>query len=516
MHYFSPLRIVTLLVLTPIYNALLVNNVTSIEQQGTTDLDCTNPDKNLRPACYDALQVDSNISTWWEQNQNDCETNYAGYGFVSCFQQKVGRGELLNQQCNKMGPGQCTRPGNFSHYEPWEYYALSSIFGIWQWFNSIYDASDFADGTASDRVANITATFNPDKPKNPIDLLSVLSAISAGLGLISGPIASSVLVLDSELLVSGYPSFLDAEAAQPTFDNETTGHAVVNDALFAHGSLDDQTLQFDQIEARLGDVVIAFQSNVANALDVLQSNVASFRSFALHGAYIAPDTDLNASTSILTQSLTTYVVSQCLQANEYSIYFTPNTNPYELRTNGSLPSKYNGYVNCQDPPDKYGVCDRWYSNGKGAFSLWGGPNWDNDYFALMETMFSKGWTTGELLFDGALSCWINVTVNGGSPQLGINTTTMRPLCISSVNVLMYTQPTVCIGPSHGCPQTTYQNGTSCFWEWPNDGCGNDGWDYQGECNIIDGACSGQPITDFRLAVKEANGPCNAYLDSLGL
>ena len=88
--------------------------------------------------------------------------------------------------------------------------------------------------------------------------------------------------------------------------------------------------------------------------------------------------------------MTTYVVSQCLQADSYYMFYTPDTKLYKLRTNGSLPFKFNSYVNCQDPPDEYGVCDRWYFKGKDAFSLEGGPNVDNKNFALVEKIFSKG------------------------------------------------------------------------------------------------------------------------------
>ena len=160
------------------------------------------------------------------------------------------------------------------------------------------------------------------------------------------------------------------------------------------------------------------------------------------------------------------------------MFSTPDSNSYELRTNASLPPTFDSYINRQNPLDEYGVCDRWYFNGKDAFSLKGGLNVDNKKFALMETIFSKGWTTGELLFDGALSCWIGVTVNDGSAQPSINTTTQQPICVFNVYVSMYTQPIICVRPGPSCPQSTYQKGTSCFWEGlGNDGCGSDSFVY---------------------------------------
>lgn len=93
--------------------------INPLSQRGAnTSSDCTNPEKDLTPACYDELLVDANLETWWDQNQNDCETSYAAYGFASCFQQKMGKYVLLDQQCNGTSPGQCTGPGNLTSYEP--------------------------------------------------------------------------------------------------------------------------------------------------------------------------------------------------------------------------------------------------------------------------------------------------------------------------------------------------------------------------------------------------------------
>ena len=60
-----------------------------------------------------------------------------GASFVSCYQQSVG---IPQQACDTIGPDQCDFPLSFARegYTPQQAYALYAIFGIWQWFNSLY------------------------------------------------------------------------------------------------------------------------------------------------------------------------------------------------------------------------------------------------------------------------------------------------------------------------------------------------------------------------------------------
>ncbi|CAF9934288.1 MAG: hypothetical protein ALECFALPRED_005908 [Alectoria fallacina] len=476
--------------------------MTLISQRGTnTSSDCANPEKDLTPACYDDLLVDANLEAWWDENQVDCETNYADYGFGSCFQQKMGKYVLLDQQCNGTSPGQCTGPGNFTSYEPWVYYTLTSVFGVWQWFKSIYYASDFANGIASDRVGNITRTLNPLKPEDPLDLTQLLLVISAAVGLIAAP-ASAALTFGS-IIQQGIPRGVDP---------------VVNELLFT-GTLESQVLDFDQIEAQLSDVIVAFQSNVANSLNTILSNFTSFREFARHGAYIAPDANLNASTTILTQYLTTWVVSKSLGSRYDNVVFWQDTNPYDLRHNGSLPSKQYGFVNCQDPPDSYGVCDRWYFNGRDSYQLRDGlANSDVTQYSLMETMFREGWTTGQLLFDGALSCAVHTAVTSDAPDTTINATNLQPQCLSNLFMLM---------AAPELPSRPGQTINDCFWALDDLGssCSGYRFDYlyapynsptlNKAFDILPTNLT-LPITNNRVAIEQFDGPVNAYLDSLGM
>jgi len=91
-------------------------------------------------------------------------------------------------------------------------------------------------------------------------------------------------------------------------------------------------------------------------------------------------------------------------AHGVEIISTPDTNPWDLRHNGSLPLEYNNNVNCQDLPDEYGVCSNCFFDGKDSCSLIDGQPDEKNHFALPESLLSNGWTTGEALFVGVKDC----------------------------------------------------------------------------------------------------------------
>lgn len=346
-------------------------------------------------------------------------------------------------------------------------------------------------------MGNITQTLNPLKPQDPLDLAQILLAISAAVGVIAAP--SSAALTFGSIVQQGIPTGVDP---------------VVNELLFT-GTLESQVLDFDQIEAQLSDVIVAFQSNVANSLNAIQNNFTSFRNFARHGTYIAPDANLNASTTILTQYLTTWIVSACLASQNYFVVLWPDTNPYDLRHNGSLPSKHDSYVNCQDPPDSYGVCDRWYFNGKDSYMLDDGIG--SNKYSLMETIFGEGWTTGQLLFDGALSCALHTAVTSDAPNTAINATNLQPQCVSSLPMWM------------SAIFDTDETVNQCFWDVDNEStdCQWYAFDYlhgsfsnsplgYGDGVKVPSSNVTLPITDNRVAIEQMGGPVNSYLDSLGM
>ena len=126
--------------------ALLQNQTMMNTTSGSANIDCNNLMQNLSIPCWDELDVSGYLAQWWKQNQGYCES--IGFGFATCYQSSIG---MQQQACDITGPNQCTFPDNFAAggYSHLEAYALYAIFGIWQWFESIYEAVGNADVTVS-------------------------------------------------------------------------------------------------------------------------------------------------------------------------------------------------------------------------------------------------------------------------------------------------------------------------------------------------------------------------------
>ena len=126
--------------------ARLQNQTMMNTTSGTSDTSCLNLKQNLTVSCWDSLGMSDYLQKWWSQNEAHCQSIMVG--FASCYQQSLG---IEQQACDTTGPGQCDFPINFAAggYSPQEAYALYTIFGIWQWFQSIYSAIENADVSVS-------------------------------------------------------------------------------------------------------------------------------------------------------------------------------------------------------------------------------------------------------------------------------------------------------------------------------------------------------------------------------
>lgn len=144
----------------------------SLSQQAndtSNSTDCTDLSWNLRPECWDILNIPIWLTEWWDSNVNTCEAHNAS--FASCFQQMAG---IEQQQCDTIGPGLCAFPTNITAFSPQQAYVLYSIFGIWQWFFSIYQGIGNANLGAHGPVGKIVEAINPVKRTLPFSLRSPL------------------------------------------------------------------------------------------------------------------------------------------------------------------------------------------------------------------------------------------------------------------------------------------------------------------------------------------------------
>ena len=325
------------------------------------------------------------------------------------------------EQCDTTGPNMCDYPADFTGYTPQQAYTLYSIFAIWQWFESIYEAVGNADVSSTGRVGKIVKTLNPEVPQSQ-SLGNFLQALSALTPLITSPAT----------LVENVGKFI-GKAFTETALRQSPG---VIKQLNPTGTLDSEIVQINNLYDGLATVKTTYQKNISAALALVQQDFTTFASFAADGAFIAPRGSLEANTENLTLSLETYIISQCLTANNIIVTLARDTNPHALATNGSLTTS--SLVSC-DYYDEYGVCSAWWydPDSNSAYALSNIGDLTTNYYDLMETMFSEGWTTGSELFLGAKACADWVQANGGDNGPALNTATMQPRCISNIQVCVW-------------------------------------------------------------------------------
>ncbi len=334
----------------------------------------------------------------------------------------------------------CGAPGNFSDYSPQEFYVLQSIHGVWWWYTSIWWAVLDAGFLVSLNASAIVREINPINPGD-ISLGVLLSALSAGFGFLAFPASQAGTA---------------AASIVATAIGQAPGLAK---ALLPTGSLDSEFTQLSSIDTALSRVVQHFQINLANTLNETLFDFTSFMSFATNGSFIAQPPSLNASTGRLTKVLSTFIVSQTLQANNIIATVAYDVSPYNLTHDvgpKQLLLQNHWHVNCQDEPNEYGICDNWWYNrkpgenfteGRGAYALFNMGDIGKNYYDLMNTMFAQGWTLGEDLFLGARQCMEQIdrqNINGFAEyrqaySLSINPLTLEPKCASNVRLCEWDQ-----------------------------------------------------------------------------
>ena len=392
--------------------------------------DCSDLKQNLTWECWNQLNMTQYLEGWWSANQTQCVERNAS--FASCYQQLTG---YEQEQCDTTGPSMCNYPADFDGYTPHEAYTLYTIFAIWQWFESIYEAIGNADLSATGTVGKIVKTINPELPSTQ-SLGNFLQALSAMTPVLSAP-ATLVETLGKTV----------GKAVTETAMRQSPG---VIKQLNPTGTLDSEFVQVNDLYNGLSIIKTTYQQNISNALAMVQGNFTTFSLFAADGAFIAPRSSLEADTQNLTLSLETYIVSQCLNATNMIVTLSRDTNPYELAHNGSLTTP--GLISC-DSYDQYSVCSAWWydPDTNAAYSLSSLTNPEKNWYDLMETIFSSGWTTGSNLFRGARECADYVAKNGGDRSPALNTDTMAPRCLSNIQVCVWDKD--CDLEDHNCEYT---------------------------------------------------------------
>ena len=387
------------------------------------------------------------LNDWWKANQAACGAHTS---FVSCYQQSVG---VEQQQCDSTGPNMCDYPENFNGYTPQQAYTLYTIFAIWQWFESIYEAIENADLSAGGPIGKIVKTINPEV-KQEQSLGNFLQALTALTPLLTFPASLGKAITSvTETTLRQSPGVF--KQLNPT------------------GTLDSEVVQISDIYDGLSTIKTTYQQNISNALALVQNDFATFTLFAANGSFIAPRSSLQAETQNLTAALQTYIVSSCLTSSNIIITLARDTNVQELVHNGSMTTP--GLIQC-DSYDSYGVCSTWWydPDTNAAYGLSSLRDMNENFYDLLETLFSNGWTTGADLFLGARACADHQAIYGGANAPNIDPVTMMPRCLSNVQVCVWDQS--CQPGDSSCAFTGEYGRDLCKppygYEW--DSCGGNG------------------------------------------
>ena len=205
------------------------------------------------------------------------------------------------------------------------------------------------------------------------------------------------------------------------------------------GTLDSQFTDFNTISAGLSIVKSTYQANITQALKLVQANFTTFNTFAQHGAFIAPKSDLQAQTLNLTTSLFTFIIAQALKDSNVNIVMARDTNPLSLATNGSLSSTNPDLLGC-NTMDSYSLCGEWWFDNTTniAYGLSNIADPTKKYGDTISKLFKNGWTTGPDLFRNARDC-ADYVAAGGSPTPSLDDQHMLPRCISNTQVCVFDQ-----------------------------------------------------------------------------
>ena len=289
-----------------------------------------------------------------------------------------------------------------------DFYVAYNIYSIYTFFNGYYLAIGNARSAATDSIGAIVALLDPPKKTNGL-LNDLLTALSVGLSFVApdaGPLVGA--------LVNGL--------------QQAPGVAKY---LFPVGTLDTQVAQFDQIANSMGTITSYLQDNVTSALAAIQQDASTFLAITGSGNFsVTPVPTISEKSDSILSALNTYVISQCLQANNWVIARAIDTDVNELQANGSavgwnIPNCGNGY-------DGNSICGAYYFNKaiNVSFTITNNGDLSNDPTDAMRQLFAN-WTTPDQLFNGAAQCQVQ---GGSAPVVTTGASGIDASCLSNLKV----------------------------------------------------------------------------------
>lgn len=392
---------------------LLLQSAISVPAVASTE-SCNDPAGvvPLNPTCWNTLFIGMYVAEWSVLHNTTCPP---GTPFAQCFLETLNMGEV---DCVGITSGTCPPPSwiqfQANNISVQDFYVAYNIYSVWSFFNGYYTAIGNARSAATDSIGAIVALLDPPKSTNVL-LNDILTALSVGLSFVSvdaGPLVGAIV----------------------TGIQQAPG---VGNFLFPVGTLDTQVAQFDEIANSLGTVTSYFQENITSALAAIQNDSETFLAIVGSGNFsVTPVPSIADQSDSMLTALNTYVISQCLQANNWVITRAIDTDVNQLQDNGSavgwnIPGCGTGY-------DSNSICGAYYFNGaiRVSFSLDKLDDMANNPTPDMSQFFAN-WTTPDLLFNGAAQCEAQ---GGSAPNVTIGASGIDASCLSNLKVCTWYVP----------------------------------------------------------------------------
>ncbi|KAL8851790.1 MAG: hypothetical protein Q9221_003304 [Calogaya cf. arnoldii] len=375
-------------------------------------------------------------------------------GFADCFfYLQIGSGA----NCTSFtGRSQCSSPDTREFKGrpngAQAYYVAFNIWNIQNWFFTYYLAVNGANGLAAESVDTIARTLNLPAPKK-FPILDLLSALAFAFGLLSpSGYAAAIPLLGRP--IAGLAAQAPGEYLLRAIQNAPT----LSRNLVATGNLGDSAVQIASLNSDLARIVSQLQTNIQNAI-------------VQDGYFSTQIENLNTITQNVTLSLNTYIVSQALQNDDVIITRALNTDINELQANGSA---YGYETGCGYGYDEWGMCGCWWydSTNRISYGLESQKNMLDNFTEPLESLFSLGTTTPELLFLNSQFCAdASGSTQGNAPGTALSTDmgVWNTECISNVKIC--TWDTVNLGVEH---EYTDCEREPAFAREPCDGAWNSG------------------------------------------
>ncbi|KAK1561440.1 uncharacterized protein LY79DRAFT_574233 [Colletotrichum navitas] len=335
--------------------------------------------KGIQPGCWQALDMNNYLSTWWQNNGATC--NSTNRGFAQCYLDMAG---LITWSCDFININGCSPPPSgpqISYHSPQEFYTVWNIYAINLFFTNYQQGLMQGQAAAIGAVAEIVKVVAPPVKKNtatpkigPIvgTAIGLIGAFGPAVGMLGVPVVIPFLLILAPLgNVGGFASILfPAETVSP--------------------------VPWEGLSEALGNQVNDFQKNIGKALNAVQTDFNIFFGLTSSGLFSQKlPTKLPENTDYMYHSLLKWTFNSALEANNYFVVKNPGVDPTKIPIEAYDCSKL----------DKFGTCGPIWYDGSDSYGLARVNDIGMDRMEeILKTAFAKNWTTPHELYIDAQKC----------------------------------------------------------------------------------------------------------------